>query len=103
MPLQRRIPKFGFKNPFSIEFRAINLSRLARLVDEGVINAGQEVTPDVLIGAGIARKGELVKILGGGEIEQALNVLAHGFSAGARQKIEAAGGTATVIEGKNRL
>lgn len=103
MPLQRRIPKFGFKNPFSIEFRAINLSRLSRLVDEGVINAAQDVTPDVLIEAGIARKGELVKILGGGELQQALNVLAHAFSAGARQKIEAAGGSATVIEGKNRL
>lgn len=102
MPLQRRIPKFGFKNPFSIEFRAVNLSRISRLLEASSVDADQNITPEVLVQAGIARKGELVKILGGGELQQALNVSAHAFSAGAREKIEAAGGSATVIERKNR-
>lgn len=102
MPLQRRIPKFGFKNPFSIEYRAINLGRLTRLIEAGSLDPAKPVTLETLVAAGVARKGELVKILGAGDLTQALNVTAHAFSASARTKLEAAGGSATVIERKNR-
>ena len=98
MPLQRRLPKFGFKNRFRTEYRGVNLTRLSRLVEEGVIDSNTAVTPQVLVEAGVARKADLVKILGGGELAAGLKVSAHAFSASARQKIEAAGGTATVIK-----
>ena len=97
MPLQRRIPKFGFKNPFRKEYHAINLSRLAELVAAGSVDGKTEINPEVLRGVGLVGKKEMVKILGGGEVDTALTVLAHAFSASAKQKIEAAGGTATVI------
>lgn len=99
MPLQRRIPKFGFKNPFSVKYRGINLSRLARMVEEGAIDPASPVTPETIVSAGAARKGERIKILGSGEISQALNVTAHAFSESARTKIESAGGKATLLEG----
>lgn len=98
MPLQRRLPKFGFKNPNRKEYRVINLSRLDRLVKEGVIDPAKPVTIDVLIEAGLVKRKDLVKILGTGELETSVNVAAHAFSTSARQKIEAAGGTATVVE-----
>lgn len=98
MPLQRRIPKFGFHNRFRTAYRAVNLSRLARMVEDGVIGESAEVTPAFLIEAGISQKSELVKILGGGELTAALNVSAHAFSKSAKEKIEAAGGSATVIK-----
>ena len=98
MPLQRRVPKFGFKNRFRTEYRAVNLSRLAKMVEEGVLDASAEVTPDFFVEAGLAQKSERVKILGGGELTAALKISAHGFSKSAREKIEAAGGSATVIK-----
>lgn len=98
MPLQRRVPKFGFKNRFRTEYRAVNLSRLSQLVDDGVIDASSEVTPDLLVDAGLAQKSELIKILGGGELTTGLKVSAHAFSKSAKEKIEAAGGSATVIK-----
>ncbi|GIV57394.1 MAG: 50S ribosomal protein L15 [Bacteroidetes bacterium] len=97
MPLQRRVPKFGFKNPFRTTYRAINLTRLAALVEAGRLDPAAEVTPERLAEAGAARPGERIKILGGGSLEVALNVSAHAFSQSARQKIEAAGGRATVL------
>src|SRR5690606_5189892 len=90
MPLQRRLPKFGFKSPNRVEYRAVNVSRLARLVEEGYLDPAQPVTPEALAGASVVGKKDLVKILGSGEIGVALNVSAHAFSASARQKIEAA-------------
>lgn len=97
MPLQRRLPKFGFKNPFRTEYRAVNLSRLQQLVDAGAIDGGQTITPEVLAGVSVVRKNEKVKILGGGELSSALTVEAHGFSASAKEAIEKAGGTATTL------
>jgi len=97
MPLQRRVPKFGFKNPFRKEYRPINVSRLSELVQAGRLDPAEEITPERLVEAGAARKAERVKILGGGTLERALKVSAHAFSASAREKIEAAGGVATVI------
>jgi large subunit ribosomal protein L15 len=98
MPLFRRIPKYGFNNPFKEEYSIANVSRIARLVDEGRLDADAPVTPEALDDAGAIRSAERVKILGDGNIDVALEVTAHAFSASAKEKIEAAGGTATVIE-----
>ncbi len=97
MPLQRRIPKFGFKNRFRKEYRGVNLDRIAKLIEAGQADASQPITPDVLVALGVVRKGDLVKILGGGEAGSGLTLQAHAFSASARAKIESAGGTATVV------
>ncbi len=98
MPLQRRIPKFGFKNPFRKEYRIVNVSRLAELVETGRLDASAAITPSVLVEAGLAGKADRIKILGGGVLGVALEVAAHAFSQSARQKIEEAGGQATVLE-----
>ena len=98
MPLQRRIPKFGFKNPFRKEYRILNLSRLAELVEAGHLDAAQPITPEALVAAGQAGASDRIKILGGGAPGGALDVQAHAFSKSAREKIEAAGGQATVVE-----
>jgi large subunit ribosomal protein L15 len=90
-PLHMRLPKLkGFTNPFRTEYQVVNLDRLAALFPDG-----GEVDPDVLVAKGAVRKGQLVKVLGSGEVGVALTVHAHAFSGTARQKIVAAGGTAT--------
>jgi large subunit ribosomal protein L15 len=92
MPLQRRLPKRGFHNPFRIEMSVVNLSQLETLP------AGTEVTPETLLSHGyIGGKNRRVKILGDGELSKALTVKAHGFSAKAKEKIEAAGGKTELI------
>jgi large subunit ribosomal protein L15 len=92
MPLQRRIPKRGFTNIFRVEYQTVNVDSLAGL--EGV----STVTPEVLHQKRLVRKKNVpVKILGSGEITQALEVQAHAFSQSAREKIEKAGGKAVVI------
>lgn len=98
MPLQRRVPKFGFKNRFRKQYRAVNLDRLGRLIEQGTLDGSQPITPEGLAAAGVVRTSDLVKILGSGELSRPLQVSAHGFSQSARQKIEAAGGTVTVVE-----
>jgi large subunit ribosomal protein L15 len=93
MPLHRRLPKRGFVNIFRKEYRTVNVERLNSL------EAGTTVTPDVLQGAGLVKKGrQEVKILGHGELNVALTVQAHRFTKTAAQKIEAAGGKAETIE-----
>jgi len=90
MPMQRRLPKRGFSNPFRVEAYPVNVSLLERF--EG------EVDVDVLRSAGLIPKStKVVKILGNGEISKALTVRAHRFSKSAAQKLEAAGGKAEVI------
>ncbi|ACY47758.1 50S ribosomal protein L15 [Rhodothermus marinus] len=97
MPLVRRVPKRGFRNPFRTEYRVINVGDLARWIEAGRLSAEAPITPETLVAAGLARKRDRIKILGDGELSVALQISAHAFSASARQKIEAAGGTATVI------
>lgn len=94
MPLHRRLPKLkGFSNAkFKTSYQVVNLDRLAALYP-----AGGEVTPENLAANGAVRAGELVKVLGQGEVTVALQVSAHGFSASARDKITAAGGTVTEL------
>jgi len=91
MPLHRRIPKRGFTNIFRIEYDIVNLGDLERF------EAGQKVTPAELTAARLAHGRRPVKILGDGEIQKALNVSAHKFSASAQAKIVAAGGRCEVI------
>ena len=94
MPLQRRIPKLkGFSNAgFGSTYQVVNTGRLAELFPEG-----GDVTPENLVAKGAARKGELIKVLGTGEIDVAVRVTAHAFSATAAAKIEQAGGTVTEL------
>src|ERR671932_1412860 len=89
MPLHMRLPKLrGFKNPFRVEYQVVNLDRLGELFPDG-----GDVSVADLVAKGAVRDGQLVKVLGTGEIGVALNIGAHAFSASARQKIESAGGT----------
>ena len=93
MPFHMRVPKLkGFKNPFRTEYQVVNLDKLAALFPDG-----GEVDPDVLAAKGAVRRGQLVKILGTGEVAVALQVKAHGFSGTAAQKIAAAGGSVTKL------
>lgn len=94
MPLQRRVPKFGFKNINRVEYVSVNLDALQKLADNKNI---KEITPEVLIQNGLAGKTDLVKILGRGELKAGVAVKAHAFSATAKSAIEAKGGSATVI------
>ena len=88
MPLVRRVPKRGFTNIFRREYTIVNL--------DGLEGFDGEVTPEMLVEKGLARKGMPIKILGQGEVSKALTVTAHKFSASARAKIEAAGGRCEV-------
>lgn len=90
MPLQRRVPKFGFKNPNRIEYVGVNLDVLQRLAEEFKLSA---IDFDTLKSHGLASKNDLVKILGRGELKSKIEVKAHAFSATAQQAIEAAGGS----------
>ena len=95
MPLQRRVPKFGFKNINRITYKGINLDTLQNLAEEKKVK--KEVTFDKLVELRLAGKNELVKILGRGKLESPLKVSAHKFSATAKAAIEAAGGEAVTI------
>jgi len=94
MPLQRRVPKFGFKNINRKEYKGINISTLQELADARKIT---DIDVDLLVEAGLARKNSLVKILGNGELKSKLNVKAHAFSKSAVAAIEAAAGTVEKI------
>jgi large subunit ribosomal protein L15 len=92
MPLQRRLPKRGFHNIFRVEMTVINLAQLENLP------AGSEVTPETLVAHGLVNgKNRRIKILGDGSLSKALTVRAHGFSAKAKEMIEAAGGKVELI------
>lgn len=95
MPLQRRVPKFGFTNMNRKEYRGINLDTLQGLADSGAIE--KEVTLDQLISLRLAGKNDLVKIMGRGELKAALKISAHKFTASAKAAIEAAGGEAVSL------
>jgi large subunit ribosomal protein L15 len=94
MPLQRRVPKFGFKNPFRVEYHGINLDTLQSLAEKNRIS---NIDVDVLIKNGLANKNEKIKILGRGKLNSKLDVKAHAFSATAKEAIEAQGGTTATL------
>jgi large subunit ribosomal protein L15 len=93
MPIHMRLPKLkGFKNPFKVEFQVVNLDRIGLLFPEGGTVGVQE-----LVAKGAVREGQPVKVLGSGDISVAVQVSAHAFSASAKEKIAAAGGSTTEL------
>jgi large subunit ribosomal protein L15 len=97
MPLQRRLPKRGFTNIFKKEWIEVNLGDL-----ETRFESADQITPDLMVERGLIKKGKLARyhgvvILGNGSLKKALNITAHRFSKSAREKIEAAGGAATIV------
>ena len=93
MPIQRRLPKFGFKNPTRVEYQAVSLSALEAIAQSGLKEFGVEE----IKAAGYAGRADLVKVLGNGELSKNLTVKAAAFSASAKEKIEKAGGKAEVM------
>ncbi len=98
MPLQRRVPKFGFKNINRIEYRGVNLDVIQALVNDNKIST---IDIDFLVSKGLAHKNDKVKILGRGELKSKVEIKVHSFSAAAKTAIEAQGGTAVSIEKVN--
>jgi len=97
MPLQRRLPKFGFKNINRIEYRGINLDSIQKLVDTAKLS---EITFDILITNGLANKNDRVKIMGRGELKSKVDIKVHAFTASAKKAIEEKGGTITEVTGR---
>jgi len=96
MPLNRRVPKFGFYNRFRTEYQIVNVGRLQELIDIEIIT-DNKITPEILLKVGAVSKSRLpVKILGNGDLVASLVVEANSFSATAKEKIEAAGGTVII-------
>ena len=95
-PLQRRVPKFGFTNPNRVEYQGVNLDRLQQLVDNTKIKT--KVDKQILVDNGLAKKKDLVKILGRGELKSKLDVSANAFSLSAKNAIEKLGGKIIVIK-----
>jgi large subunit ribosomal protein L15 len=94
MPLQRRVPKFGFKSLNRVEFKPVNLDTLQALAEQYNLEV---VNMEAMVSHGIASKNDKIKILGGGELKSKLDVAAHKFSATAVAAIEKAGGTVNTI------
>lgn len=95
MPLQRRIPKFGFKNNNKIYYKSVNLDLLETIAGK---NKGAELSFELLVSNGIIGKNDKIKVLGRGELKSKVNVQAHAFSETAVKAIEKVGGTATKIK-----
>ncbi len=94
MPLQRRLPKHGFKNLFKVTYDVINLDQL-----QSAFEGKKEISLEDIYARGLAKFGAPVKILGDGEVKSAITVEAHKFSAAAKEKLEKAGGAAKALEG----
>jgi len=94
MPLQKRVPKFGFTNPNRKEYKGVNLDILQGLVENKEV---KEITQEILIANGLVSKNDLIKILGRGELKAKLEVTVHAYSKTAKAAIEAAGGTCNAL------
>ncbi|GAB5557284.1 MAG: 50S ribosomal protein L15 [Schleiferiaceae bacterium] len=95
MPLQRRVPKFGFKNINRVEYKAVNIGMIQTLIDNKKVKGA--ITFEDFVANGLASKNELVKVLGRGELTAKIDVTAHKFSKTAIAAIEAAGGSVTTL------
>ena len=95
MPLQRRIPKFGFKNINRVSYRVINISKIQELIKDKKVK--KELSVNLLVDLRLAHKNDLVKILGNGKIDSPIKITVHKFSASAKAAIEAAGGEAVKL------
>lgn len=93
MPIQRRVPKFGFKNINRVEYKGVNLDTLQTLIENGI----DTISPEVLYKNGLVGKNVKIKVLGRGELKGKINISAHAFSATAKAAIEAKGGSATTL------
>lgn len=96
MPLQRRIPKFGFTNRFRKEYQALNISTVAEYIEAGKLT--EKITIQDLIDQRLVHKNEIVKLLGTGEINKKIEIEVHAFSKTAKEKVETAGGSITEIK-----
>lgn len=94
MPLQRRLPKFGFKNPFRVEYQGINLDTISKYVESGRLSSTISVAD--LVKAGLADSNDKVKLLGRGDITKAVTITVHAFSKSAEAKVTSAGGSVSV-------
>lgn len=91
MPLQRRVPKFGFKNPFRVEYQSVNVSKIQEMVDAGVLS--EVITQADLVRANFVKSKDLIKILGNGDLKAKITISAHAWSKSAEEKIAAQGGS----------
>lgn len=96
MPLQRRIPKFGFKNPFRTEYVPLNVDTIEAFVEDGRLD--KTITLSDLEEVGLIDNGDLVKLLGRGEISSEVEIEVHDFSKSGKEKVEKAGGSVTTVE-----
>lgn len=94
MPLQRRVPKFGFTSRNRVEYQGVNLDAIQALVENKKV---EDINLETFVSNGLAKKKDLVKIMGRGELKAKVNITAHKFTASAKAAIEAAGGTATEL------
>jgi len=98
MPLQRRIPKRGFKSPFKVEYQPVNLQKLVEFVTKNNLT-DQKITPELLYEKKVVgSKSKPIKILGEGDVNVKLDITVHAISQSARQKIESAGGTINLVK-----
>ncbi|MGF1670395.1 MAG: 50S ribosomal protein L15 [Balneolaceae bacterium] len=95
MPLQRRIPKFGFKNRFRTEYQALNISKLTEFIEAEKLS--DKITIQDLVDSNLLKKNQLVKLLATGDIEKSIEIEVHKCSESAKEKIEKAGGTVTIV------
>jgi len=95
MPLQRRIPKFGFKNRFRTDYQPLNLVKLNDFIEMGKL--GEKITLQELVDSNLVKKNQLVKLLGTGEFDKKVDIEVHKCSNSAREKVEKAGGTITIV------
>ena len=96
MPLQRRVPKFGFKNPFRVEYRPINIQTVADYIEAGKLTT--TITRENLVEAGLAHKNDRIKLLGRGDASAKFSIEVHAASKSAAEKVEKDGGTLTILE-----
>lgn len=95
-PLQRRLPKRGFKNPNRVEYVGINLDRIQEIAEKFDV---KEISPEILQSNGIVGKNDKIKVLGRGELNISMKITAHAISASAKQAIEEKGGSVTLVQG----
>ncbi|MGK7369150.1 MAG: 50S ribosomal protein L15 [Candidatus Halalkalibacterium sp. M3_1C_030] len=96
MPLQRRIPKFGFNNRFRTEYVPLNVDTIEAFVQDGKLD--KKISVSDLVNVGLIDKGDLVKLLGRGEISSEVEIEVHDFSGSGKEKVEKAGGSVTTVE-----
>jgi large subunit ribosomal protein L15 len=101
MPIHMRLPKRGFKNPFRLDYNAVNIGRIQTAIDAGKLDKGAKIDAAALVAAGVIRRvKDGVRLLGNGELTAKLDIEVAGVSAGAKAAVEKAGGTVTVVEPK---